>query len=471
MGNSVQTDCINVGKVMIPTRQYSDPPLRNKRPLLLVFVLVGLLTQYYIFSAKQWRGEFLCDKIYIQFGDEFSFQLAYFSGVFYQDHDHDRINVRASYVYASSSFQGTLRLAYCDTIGAWTISTGGECSKDSIYVSSSPTDTYDITSHRLDSWYFIHPQTGVRVPADRFVMACIDCDNSVFGNCAPEHGACIHNECVCNDDRFGLFCEYEQPCEILSQDERTAPLPAVMGVSLPTNNYELMRYSNGDLVQLNNKPVFISTTYFDERNQVGSMLLLFFGRRWAITFDMFLFHEFDPCWDNFVHLIEMHKSAFVQEAVTKCPPPSRDTLAEYLSQKFHPSESGSIRYIPFFFSSPMDFGTPSDGPAPVEVTWFRSQLKHFETNWQVDTSLPVETAMLCALCDNSSNPCKSFRQCNAETGNCDCPEYEYGALCEATRSCLESDGIGCYANGTCMDDGKCDCGFAGLGDLCQFAPT
>ena len=90
----------------------------------------------------------------------------------------------------------------------------------------------------------------------------------------------------------------------------------------------------------------------------------------------------------------------------------------------------SVEYI----SNPVDVNTPSDAVTPIGVNWFGAQARGISMVGiqAVDPNRPSTAVLLCAVCDNITNPC--------------------------------------FFNGICQDDGTCRCTTGSSGTLCQVTP-
>lgn len=92
--------------------------------------------------------------------------------------------------------------------------------------------------------------------------------------------------------------------------------------------------------------------------------------------------------------------------------------------------------------------------------------------------VPVDTSLLCAICDDESNPCLNDYGCvyveDFEFRGCSCNHvnaslmygFATGALCEKESSCID---VGCFAGGTCNGiTGSCDCPEGRSGTFCDY---
>ena len=87
-----------------------------------------------------------------------------------------------------------------------------------------------------------------------------------------------------------------------------------------------------------------------------------------------------------------------------------------------------------YISNPVDVNTPSDAVTPIGVNWFGAQARGISMVGiqAVDPNRPSTAVLLCAVCDNITNPC--------------------------------------FFNGICQDDGTCMCTTGSSGTLCQVTP-
>jgi hypothetical protein len=176
------------------------------------------------------------------------------------------------------------------------------------------------------------------------------------------------------------------------------PFPTDFGL-LPIQ-YDLLNDAQNHPVQVYNRPVYVF-----EHKFAGFFEIIFFqGRRWVLT---------DTDLLNATSLGKKLSSV---------------ALATYLSKE----HVGIYTHVlGFFISDGMDVGTPADSYTPVGLRWYRIKTNFDEAidfN-KIDMTQPLETAMICAICDDSQNRCFSGHTCS-KAGICECVSDKSGALCE-----------------------------------------
>ena len=322
-----------------------------------------------------------------------------------------------------------VKFAYCRDIGKWTLSFVAKDKKidekDSCeyhFMESPFATTYDLLDLQHETWKFFDFETFQYQPADRFYMECADCKDSNYGDkCFPEleiqfcekiaGGETCRSErereckevngknvCVCNEKAglFGMHCEFLEPCERLELDMRTKPFAGDESV-LPTD-FTVLRNPHNGISVLNYRPVYISNGYVFTDDQVGKVLLIYLGRRWAMTLDFFVFMRFDLCW-------KVNRFKNLGELVDLCDHPSSEDLTSFLDNEgngafdttdaeleecyenftealefetlseeveFHGAKiffdlncyCRFYTFIPYYMSAPLDIGTPSDSVMP-----------------------------------------------------------------------------------------------------------
>ena len=119
-------------------------------------------------------------------------------------------------------------LVYCTDIEAWVfrhelISTSpfreeeeNECG----WLLRSPeTDSYDVIEvAEKGNWKIWSGQ--ITSPEESISITCNECNNKAGCN---YHGECDDQQCQCNEDHFGVHCEYDMPCKVIrsAKDENT----------------------------------------------------------------------------------------------------------------------------------------------------------------------------------------------------------------------------------------------------------
>jgi hypothetical protein len=232
--------------------------------------------------------------VFIQFGDAYKYEMAYYTGQFHHQGFAwtDRESSRVVYVDETD----TLKLAYCNSETAWTISMKTASSPCDYMFKSEETETFDIVDVSGGSW-FVQRNLG-DVPVDWLKLICNDCNEEI---CKPENGKCARddstgnnlNKCVChetlgwNDSRpVGLNCDLVAQCHFFSPDKRTTDsLSSIAGAafleSTEFSDVGIGYDDNGTLthhdntIMMQHRPIYVNG-----RNI--SAFMMFTGRRWVI---------------------------------------------------------------------------------------------------------------------------------------------------------------------------------------------
>jgi hypothetical protein len=163
---------------------------------LFLLMLVG----WAIIFQKISSGEFLCQTVFVQFGDDFNADLAPFSGLY----DIGYSGRRAEYgEVGHGGYAGTAKFAYCMEGRAWAF-TFGENPEDvnaglrsscewkarSVEVNSKTQDSYDIMTTANEQWQVINSR-GTLVPFTGFTLQCYDCTNDENFCGGESRGKCV----------------------------------------------------------------------------------------------------------------------------------------------------------------------------------------------------------------------------------------------------------------------------------------
>ena len=407
--DSVERECELLTEYKIPRKRKSN----IFRRVFFLVIFAGLVCGYGYVVHQQLSGIFLPSTLFAQFGD----LSQSFSGVYDQG---DKLNGRRV-VYIERK-RKKARFAYCKKENAWTFSRNEDACD---WAARSPEPaSYDITT-TVSGWL---GRSGEKL----LVLINNDCDTS--GLCPSERGECVNNECICQEGRFGLNCEFSKPpCERLDVDQRWGKFPNRLGALHFTNSYKLLLDDNGTPVEVYNRPVYV------ENIPDNIEVIMFLGRNWVVGFSSEMRGD---------------RGGQTLEIV------GERQLARYLSEDFHGYYS---TYSVYFYSGPRDFGTTSDSLstsdalAPVDLVWH-------DINQPVDR--PLETNLLCGVCDADVNKCHTtVGKCN--NGTCECFLGFTGSLCEREPNCVVD---GCNNTGICVEaTGSCEnCAEGFCGDLCQI---
>ncbi|KAK1738490.1 hypothetical protein QTG54_010520 [Skeletonema marinoi] len=175
---------------------------------------------WWIIRTKQVSGEFLCQQIFAQFGDEVVPMLGAFTGL-YSRHTNSYGN-RLSYI---DDRVGGALLAYCLEQKRWTLS----LVTDNVYdpctwiAASDETIDFDVLTTATSQWVVKDAAKGI-LPLSQHFLACQD--HMHIDNLCGKYGNRIIGDeddkygCKCKRGRYGLRCEYKEPCQKMeiSQD-------------------------------------------------------------------------------------------------------------------------------------------------------------------------------------------------------------------------------------------------------------
>ena len=95
-----------------------------------------------------------------------------------------------------------------------------------------------------------------------------------------EHGTCQDNKCICNPSRYGLRCEFEQPCTVLEIGPRSEGFTDLNNKTFaskyyytPTNPFDNERH---------HRPMYLSAPNGKSTDK-NLDAIVFTGRRWVVT--------------------------------------------------------------------------------------------------------------------------------------------------------------------------------------------
>mmetsp|Transcript_8639 Transcript_8639/g.25926 ORF Transcript_8639/g.25926 Transcript_8639/m.25926 type:complete len:1292 (-) Transcript_8639:17-3892(-) len=394
-GNTDAVCRIRVPKKAIRSRLF--------RPIVFFMVSAAMLLGWGIIAHEQKRGDFLSSKaVAVQFGDSFAASLGFFSGTYERIglDKHNRPIYLEKTVAIGGGTQGKGMLAYCFELEAWTFSFPDSTASDADpcywYAKSIETDTYDMMTLRPADWFVYGRRSKKAVPFQHFQIASIDCDQSDGRGSCNGIGRCVDNKCVCDPGRYGLSCEFGEPCQYISVDSEFGVFP---GATKWAESYSILHHCNGNHPKVNvyNRPVYIS----DHGTESSIQVILFTGRRWALT--------------TAEDLINGEEINLPARPLSKC------SLAKAMTS-FHAYWK---LFDPSFISSPNDVGTPTDSATPIGNAWYQSNSYEKSAN----LNFPISTHLICKTCHEVRNPCRNNGICRND-GTCECSRGTYGALCQ-----------------------------------------
>eukprot|EP00984_Skeletonema_dohrnii_P021179 scaffold10510_cov84-Skeletonema_dohrnii-CCMP3373.AAC.13 len=445
LGRSLKTEATKLSKSYYHVSHRSV----DSRAALIVTVayFVVLFTAFfagwgYIFW-KQERGEYLCDQIFAQFGDEVVPMLGTFTGLFrrqtltFGDKLVGRRSVYKS-VYNNTEVvqDGEALLAYCHAKKRWTLSlTEDNIIKPCTWLAaSSESVDFDVLTTANSQWVVNTAQKRT-VPLAQHFLACHDCIDKLCG-----HRNCIDKgTCECDPGYYGLRCEYPEPCERLEIDPRDEGFVKTGGSLFATKYYRLQG------AKTYNHPVYTSLL---DNETLGDKtdILLFTGVRWILS-SKYLFPALKDINDA-------------------------SELARNLSQ-FH---GHFTNYSASYVSEPVHIDSPADATAsPLRKRWRYSTSDGKDLRLQPDLNKDfIDASFFCAECNNTTNPCSYEAVCLPDGTCSDCPNNSSGAMCQipptSNGQCnkyfnnihFDFDGGDCCDN-TCRSTRDNICGKAGGG--------
>jgi hypothetical protein len=350
---------------------------------LLSLIFLSFFGGWLGIVAKQNKGDYLPQMVFVQFDDEFSPAIGSFSGIYDIGKAGDIFSVsRVEYVERRSS---KAWLRYCgEDAGFWTLSKERDDPCNWLARSSEST-SFDILDTLSSKWFAKDTNGGREVPMQHFELSAYGGGDQ---NECGGHGSFGNEKCECYGGWFGLKCEFLEPCKSLAVDIRREGFLSSREWS---RSYDIFRTKSDDLVEVYDRPV-----YFNEKiNPGGFEIIMFAGRRWVL---------FEPD-EN-----------------------TRAGLEAYLGD-FH------AYFSPFnasFISAPMDVGTPTDALTPVGLEWFltsqRNRASSQDGIQSVDSTRVSDAILLCGVCNNETNVCQNNGKC--ENDICICDIGSTGRLCE-----------------------------------------
>ena len=374
--------------------------LRRHQAIALMFVLSVVMFLWVVLQLYQRQGKYSAKTIIVQFDDQIRPELGPHSG-FYSLRTYGGSNPASWFRYVEER-QGNAFFGYCLKQREWrfVVSTNRSnndefleedpCNDSVVFAKSTKTSSLDVLTVSKETWFVRRTKSDHFIPMPDFLME-VGCerDTDCGGTSA---GVCIDFQCQCQPNRFGLRCEYDQTttCSSIQLDERFEPsFPSVR--RLATSYTAIPNHAT-----TYERPVF----YNAESNDV----ILYTGVRWAIT------------------SLSSVGASTVQQLQDIVTDPS--------------FFAGSITSIDML-SLPVLYQTFDDRlNTPIDIEW---EIVPNPTSFGgldlVASGNPV--IMLCAVCNDNSNPCGFDNQCSSETGKCLCTDGSSGTLCQITP---EGDG-------------------------------
>lgn len=341
-----------------------------------VVLFTVMITGWAIIFAKQSSGKYLCEQLFVQLDDSLVHSLGPMSGMYFINRYY-HFGGRVIY------FGQNGILGYCEDDNIWTLTeqkSGLEHDPCRGWVAASSESLhYDVTE-TTEEW-FAQTKSGRLLPLDQTYIECYDCKyEETFCGESMSLGTCIDNKCVCTEGRYGLRCEFEQPCSSLEVNPRSE---GFIGNRVFASKYY---YSSDSL--LYHRPIYTSVPGENIDAALSSQsvpiykdlsggdvdTIMFRGRRWTLT------------------------------------------------------SAG----IPFFISEAIDIDSRTDIIAyPIGLEWHPAlALTKDDRVVEPNLSRSIDVILLCAECNSGTNPCFFEAACVNGTCEHDCPHGSSGTLCQ-----------------------------------------
>jgi hypothetical protein len=172
----------------------------HRRAFMIVLILTMLIAWTFV-SYRQMTGYYVCQTMYVQFGDAVDYNLATFSGFYlFNVECNGLVCKRGEYIEAGhGKYKDTARFGYCEDVRAWTFS-HGESPADkidtcqwrakSIEMDSSSVMSYDIETIFREEWLAVNKR-GAVVPMTSINLKCMDCTSHPDFCGGKERGSCV----------------------------------------------------------------------------------------------------------------------------------------------------------------------------------------------------------------------------------------------------------------------------------------
>jgi len=391
-----------------------------------VVLFAVMLTGWGIIFANQSSGKYLCGQFFLQLDDALVPFLGMLSGVY-------TVNRRLSIggrVTAYQSWSGGM-VGYCKDEKMWTVvirkddNLEPDPCQDWIAALFESMD-FDLTAAASSSQWYARTKSGRVLPIDHTYIECYDCkDEENFCGESSSHGTCVEfNECTCAEGRYGLRCEFEEPCSVLEVDPRSEGF--VGNRAFASKYYLAPGYGRYD------RPVYTSDLSENSYRPVGDGVdfISFIGRRWVVTSGgVPILPDDEPV--SFVK----NEPSFISEAVDIDG--RVDMAAHPLGLEWYPALAATEDHI--------------QGP---------------------DLSRSIDVTLICAVCNNQTNPCLYNGTCGPD-GACVCAHGTTGGHCQIppisngrcdpyfNRADFEYDGGDCCES-SCVSTDEFTCGNDGF---------
>lgn len=182
------------------TKQVTQHVVKRKyksdvfKQICYVLALLAMYSGYASVVYRQQTGYFQCQKVMVQFDDEFDPYLPFLTGTY----GITTNRTQNRFIFADEFTQDSFSMAYCGDQGAWTISNTYDDDPCKFLTASQPSLAFDVSLTGATPWRGISQRDESLVDTSSFLMQCADCDVS---SCKPDRGTCVEDKCVCKDGR------------------------------------------------------------------------------------------------------------------------------------------------------------------------------------------------------------------------------------------------------------------------------
>jgi hypothetical protein len=444
-----------------------------------IVLLVGIWAMMFGFwlwvIIRQQNGFYAPKQLVVQFDDSVVPKLGAFSGIYTLKKTRRALSSDLFHWKQEVPGQGDIgEFGFCKADNRWSFFLHGtRMCNDSIVESNPNAEKFEVL-RVADLQWFVRGDSGLvqnrLISMDGFTVApiCViggtACGRqSKINTCKPEKKSdSTIGYCKCQDQQtYGVRCEFSlaNTCLHLKVDDRFGMLPTGRRI---TSEFSLL-LKNGilgkddetpamrdDLVLLYKRPVYVGKSF----GQEGYDVLFYTGLRWAVTGSLTGFPELCGDKENVTAL-----AIFLQNS----------------TKGFNAGFNGTVAKVDVL-SEPVSSGSQKDSGTPVGLTWV-----------SLEQAAPMDTvkllngeksfaSLLCAGCNNSTNPCHNEGLCNTTSQTCDCKHGAKGALCQVQPigdgSCnpffntpsFSYDGGDCCES-TCSPSSPYYCGTINEGDL------
>ena len=366
------------------------------RGLGMCVVLVVILSLWLTIYVNQILGNYAVKSVIIQFDDSIRPEVGPHCGSYHLNTAMRVAPGATRFFYYEDRSTGGGQFALCRSTKRWAfLINGGDPCKLGDVVAQSATDiTFQLTDSAANTWYVLEgSQHRLELPQYTIAEGCLqhqDCG-------VASQGRCVRNNCVCSSDYTGYHCNFRKD-EICG----TVQIDGLTGTSFASQRPVSSSYELVKGIEAYHRAVYL--------NNITGDLMVFTGLRWIIT----------NTGDRGLHKFGSNVSA----------------VLEYIgSSEFHASV---VQNVDMMSDQVWLRSTNDVAMSPVGLQWYPNIGGGDMANANLGPN-PDAAILLCATCNNTTNPCSPGSVCNVD-GKCECLNGQSGALCQIPPT----------------GDGKCD---------------